>query len=66
MKNGGFHNIEDALMQALKTSPAPEAKPVTAKKRPGADLIAAIKRSPYRDLEIEPERYRLPVREVAF
>jgi hypothetical protein len=35
-------------------------------KRTGADLIAAIQRSPYRDLEIEPERYRLPVRDVAF
>jgi hypothetical protein len=34
-------------------------------KRTGADLIAAIQRSPYRDLEIEPERYRLPVRDVA-
>jgi hypothetical protein len=34
-------------------------------KRTGADLIAAIQRSPYRDLEIEPERYRLPVRGVS-
>ena len=32
--------------------------------RTGADLIAAIQASPYRDIDIEPERYRLPVRGV--
>ncbi len=64
MRSGGFHNIEDALMQALETSPVPETRPATAKKRTGADLIAAIQRSPYRELEIEPERYRMPVRDV--
>lgn len=41
---------------------AAHAKPV---KRTSAGLIAAIQRSPYRELEIEPERYRLPVRDVA-
>lgn len=66
MKNGGFHNVEDALMQALETAPVPETKPKTSRKPTGADLIAAIQRSPYRELEIEPERYRLPVRDVAF
>ena len=63
MRNGGFHNVEDARMQALET--APETEPVTAKKLTGADLIAAIQRSPYRELEIEPERCRMPVRDVA-
>ena len=33
--------------------------------RTGADLIAALQASPYRDIDIEPERYRLPVRGVA-
>ena len=34
--------------------------------RTGADLIAALQASPYRKIEIEPERYRLrfPVRDV--
>lgn len=32
--------------------------------RTGADLIAALQDSPYRDIDIEPERYRLPVRDV--
>ena len=33
--------------------------------RTGADLIAALQTSPYRDIDIEPERYRLPVRGVS-
>ncbi len=33
--------------------------------RTGADLIAALQASPYRDIDIEPERYRLPVRGVS-
>lgn len=37
--------------------PAPEG-------RTGADLIAALQASPHRDIDIEPERYRLPVRGV--
>ncbi|MFN0100922.1 MAG: hypothetical protein ACKV2U_02410 [Bryobacteraceae bacterium] len=64
MRSGGFHNVEDVLMQALETSPLPEAKP--PQKRTGADLIAAMQASPYREIEIEPARYRMPVRDVAF
>ena len=67
MKSGGFHNVEDVLMQALKTSPSAEdqaGKP--REKRTGADLIAAVQASPYREIEIEPARYRLPVRDVTF
>jgi hypothetical protein len=33
--------------------------------RTGADLITALQSSPYREIEIEPERYRLPAREVS-
>ena len=33
--------------------------------RTGADLIAALQASPYRDIDIEPERYRLPVRDFS-
>lgn len=65
MKSGGFHSIEDVLMQALETSPEPQ-KRAAAVTGTGVDLIAAIQRSPYRELEIEPERYRLPVRDLVF
>jgi hypothetical protein len=63
MKIGGFHNVEDALMQALEASPV--GKPAApAKNRTSADLIAAMQESPYRELEIEPARYPMPVRDV--
>ena len=64
MRAGAFQNLEDVIMQALETAPVLETGPAAAKKRTGADLIAAIQRSPYRELEIEPERYLMPVRGV--
>jgi hypothetical protein len=65
MKTGGFHSVEDALMQALEASPV--GKPAaSAKNRTSADLIAAMQESPYRELEIEPARYPMPVRDVTF
>jgi len=64
MNAGAFQNVEDALMQALKNSPLPDAGSTTTKYT-STDLIAAIQRSPYRELEIEPERYRMPVRDAA-
>jgi hypothetical protein len=39
--------------------------PAQSDTRTGADLIAALQASPCRDVEIEPERYRLPVRDIA-
>jgi len=65
MKAGRFHSVEEALMQLLKTCPPAEDEPgKLPEKRTGADLIAAMQMSPYRDIEIEPARYRLPVRDV--
>jgi hypothetical protein len=67
MKMGGFSSVEDALQQALETSPVVVTDAAaTAPKRTGADLIAAMQSSPYREIEIEPARYRMPVRDVAF
>ena len=66
MKSGGFHNVEDVLLQALKTSqPVEERSGTSRDKRTGADLIAALQASPYRELDIEPPRVRLTtVRDV--
>jgi hypothetical protein len=65
MKSGGFHNVEDVLMEVLKASPVVEESSRKPRdKRTGADLIAALQASPDRELEIEPARYRLPVRDV--
>jgi len=65
MKTGGFHDVEDALIQALTMSAAPQAGQ-RPEKRTGADLIAAVQASPYREIEIEPARSRMPVRAVTF
>lgn len=32
----------------------------------GADLVAAMQASPYREVNLEPARERLPVRDIAF
>ena len=54
-------------MQALGEAPPVEGPTGKRRdKRTGADLIAAMQASPYREIEIEPARYRLPVRDVAF
>ena len=70
MRRGAFQNVEDALMQALASSPplAEEgtASPSREELRTGADLIAAMQASPYREIPIEPARYRLPIRDVVF
>lgn len=66
MKMGSFHDVEDVLMQALEASPVIDSRPTAAKERTGADLIAAMQASPYREIEIEPARYRMPVRDVTF
>jgi hypothetical protein len=63
MKAGGFDNVEDVLMQALETSPVTAP---TAKNGTGAGLIAAMQSSPYREVEIEPARHRMPVRDVTY
>ena len=69
MEQGGFRDVEDALMQALQESLAvsePEAK--LNNQRTGADLIKALQSSPYRELNIEPSRIRVPIsaRDVTF
>jgi hypothetical protein len=48
--------IEQALDALNEKTPAPA---LARDARTGADLIAALQASPYRDLEIEPPRLRL-------
>jgi hypothetical protein len=62
LKSGTFGSIEDFLMQALQNSPIPENKG----KGTGADLVAAMQSSPYKEIEIEEMRVRPPVRDVKF
>jgi hypothetical protein len=69
MERGGFRNVEDVLMQALQTSPMIDRQQEkSSDRRTGADLIQALQSSPYRELDIEPVRFRsaLPARDVTF
>ena len=54
-------------MQALEAPPPTDSNPRgEGDNRTGADLIAALQSSPYRDVEIEPARYPMPARDVVF
>ena len=70
MERGAFHNIEDALIQALKSSPLPAEKDARLSNGTpaptGANLVAAMQASPYKEIDLEPTHDRLPVRDVAF
>jgi hypothetical protein len=67
---GAFPTVEDALWQALNSSPPPfkqrGAESNGAPGRTGADLIDVMQASPYRDIELEPARDRFPVRDITF
>lgn len=58
LRSGVFTNAEDVILHALRSS---ESRHPT-----GADLVAAMQSSPFRETEIEPARERLPVRDAAF
>lgn len=68
MRMGAFPTVEDALIQALKTSPLPaEQRVIESNGKPvptGADLVAAMQASPYKDIDLEPARTRMPVRDT--
>ena len=71
MKRGAFQNVEDVLMQALKSSPplaaVEDAGPSDeALTHTGADLVAAMQASPHKEIDLETGRGPLPVRDVAF
>jgi hypothetical protein len=51
-------SVEQWIQKLAEEPPGPRNN------RTGTDLIAALQASPYRDIDIEPQRYRLPVRDV--
>ena len=62
MRSGAFRSVEDVLLHALTSgSTAMPQEEVT-----GADLIAAMQACPLKDINLEPERFPMPVRDVAF
>jgi antitoxin component of MazEF toxin-antitoxin module len=58
MMSGAYHDVEDVLMQALKSSPVPgrevagqgnEGHPVM-----GSELVTAMQSSPFKEIGLEP------------
>ena len=58
IESGGFASAEDVILQALRS--------FDPKRPSGAALVAAMQASPYREIDIEPSRDRMPVRDVSF
>jgi hypothetical protein len=71
-ETGRFQNADDLIEKALDALAATETtaagQPKSHGQRSGADLIAALQASPYRELNIEPPRVHdaMPVRDVTF
>lgn len=62
LRSGAFESIEDVLMQALQGSSVPPKKET----RTGADLVAAMQASPCKEIDLEPIRTTMPVRDITF
>jgi len=70
MKTGAFKDVEDVLLQALKTSPAPDEKDAgrshESSSATGSELVEAMQASPFQEIVLEPGRERMPVRDAGF
>lgn len=62
LKSGAFEDVEDVLMQALRSSVVPAVKET----RTGADLVAAMQACPYKDIDLELKKFTMPTRDVTF
>jgi hypothetical protein len=63
MRLGAFPTVEDALLQALESSPLPSERDAGtargASSSTGAVVLAALQASPYRDIDLTPPRVLL-------
>jgi len=65
LDTGVFESVEDLLIQALKSSPLP-SQAQEAPRLTGSDLIAAMQSSPYKEIDLEPSRPHMAVRDIVF
>ena len=68
MKSGEFQDVEDVLIQALKSaaySMEGAKERHEEANRTGADLVAAMQASPYKEIDLTASRHRLPVRDAS-
>jgi antitoxin VapB len=57
---------KESLKELFARMDAMGADPLFPNGRKGADLVAAMQASPYKEIGLEPERRPMPVREVRF
>lgn len=62
LKSGSFETVEDVLLQALQSTPVGPS----AETRTGADLVAAMQDSPYKEIDLQTTKVNMPVRDVSF
>ncbi len=67
-RTGLFQDVEDVIMQAMKSSSLPAVETPGTTSPTGAEILAALQRSPFKGLDIDFERLRrpMPVRDFEF
>ena len=60
IQSGHFHDADELIEKALDALEE-RVRAVVPDRRTGADLIAALQASPYREMDIEPPKVRLTI-----
>ena len=56
-QTGAFESVEDVILQALTEAPLLQATSSPGVPRSGSELFDALIKSPYKEVDLEPERY---------
>jgi hypothetical protein len=68
MRDGSFDTVEDVLLQALRTAPLPgegaSRKLASTDQLTGTAIVEAFQASPFKEIDLEPTRFQMPVRDV--
>lgn len=65
VRTGRFATADDAVREAVSLLEEREGEPAPAANATGELLVAAMQASPAKEIELEPGRAMLPVRDVA-
>jgi len=70
MLSGAFQDVEDVLIQALRSSPLPDKALVGQSEERnfamGTELVAAMQASPFKEISLHLGSERTPVRDFVF
>jgi hypothetical protein len=59
LATGAFHDVEDVLMHALRGTSLTSIRGFN-----GTELLSAMQASPFKEIDLEPSRSPMPVRDV--